>query len=235
MNLNEIMAELAAKGSETTKRTLLRHGATEPLFGVRISDLKPLQQKLKGRHDLALELYATGNSDAMYLAGLIADGAKMTEKQLDQWAKGATWQMIAGSTVPGVAAEHPKAVSIATKWIDSKKELIATTGWTTLAAVVSIVPDQDLPTNQLSSLLDRCSETIASAGNRVRYAMNAYVIACGTYVHDLGDAAIGTARKISPVKVDMGPTACKVPDAESYILKSRRGKSVAPKRKSARC
>jgi hypothetical protein len=33
----------------------------------------------------------------------------------------------------------------------------------------------------------------------------------------------------------MGDTACKVPDAESYIVKSRRGEPVAPKRKTVRC
>ncbi|MCB1095057.1 MAG: DNA alkylation repair protein [Verrucomicrobiae bacterium] len=235
MNLNEVMGELAARGNETTKRTYIRHGAVEPLFGVRIGDLKLLQRKLKGRHEVALELYATGNFDAMYLAGLVADGRKMTVKQLDQWAKGATAPMIAGFTIPGVAAEHHKAVGIATKWIDSKMELVATAGWTTLAAVASTVPDEHLPLAQLASLLNRCSETIASADNRVRYAMNGYVIACGTYVRELGNAAVETARKVSPVHVDMGPTACKVPDAESYIIKSRRGKTVAPKKKSTRC
>jgi hypothetical protein len=37
------------------------------------------------------------------------------------------------------------------------------------------------------------------------------------------------------VEIDMGDTACQVPDAESYILKSRRGAPVAPKRKTLRC
>jgi len=235
MSLDEIMKELAARANETTKRTYLRHGAPEPVFGVRIGDLKPLQRKLKGRHDLALELYATGNSDAMYLAGLVADGKKMTRRQLDQWAMGATWPMLAGSTVPGVAAEHPKAVDIAAKWIDSKKELVATAGWSTLAALAATVPDENLPLPKLDALLDRCAETLKSSPDRVRYAMNGYVIACGTYVLSLAKKAVATARKIGPVEVDMGRTDCQVPDAESYIVKSRRGQPVAPKRKSARC
>jgi hypothetical protein len=33
----------------------------------------------------------------------------------------------------------------------------------------------------------------------------------------------------------MGDTACKIPDAENYILKSRRGAPIAPKRKTVRC
>ncbi len=235
MTLDEVMAELAAKATPSTKKTYLRHGASEPLFGVRIGDLKPLQKKLKGRQDLALELYATNNSDAMYLAGLIADGAKMTRKQLDQWVAGATWHMIAGCTVPWVAAEHPLAVEIAMKWIASPREHTAVAGWATLAAIVATAPDEALPMRELGALLDRVAKTIATAPNRVRYTMNSYLIACGTYVAPLADKAIAAARKMGKVAVDMGDTACQVPDAEPYIIKSRRSASIAPKRKGTRC
>ena len=88
---------------------------------------------------------------------------------------------------------------------------------------------------ELTALLDRCARTMATAPNRVRYAMNNFIISCGTYVSPLGDPAIATARKIGQVTVDMGDTDCQVPDAESYILKSRRGAPFASKRKSARC
>lgn len=235
MKLDDVMQELAAKANPTAKRTYLRHGAVEPLYGVRIGDLKPLQKQLKGQQQLALELYATRNSDAMYLAGLIADGSKMTRKQLDQWAAGATWHMIAGCSVPWVTAEHPAAVAIALKWIDSKKELIATAGWATLCAVAATVPDDALPIPALSELLDRVAATISAAPNRVRYAMNNFVISVGTYVAPLADAAMAVARRMGAVEVDMGDTDCQVPEAASYIIKCRRGGQVAPKRKTTRC
>jgi 3-methyladenine DNA glycosylase AlkD len=235
MTLDEVMKELAGKANANCKRTFLRHGAPEPFFGVRIGDLKPIQKKLKGCQDLALELYATKNSDAMYLAGLIADGAKMTRRQLDQWAAGASWHMIAGSTVPWVAAEHPEAVAIAQKWIDSSRELTATAGWCTLSAVVATVPDDKLPLKELKALLERCEKTIHTAPNRVRYTMNSFIISCGTYVAPLADRAMAAAKKIGKVDVDMGDTDCQVPDAASYIVKSRRGAAIAPKRKTTRC
>ncbi len=235
MTLDEVMQELASKATASTKKTMLRHGAVEPLFGVRIGDLKPLEKKLKGQQELALELYATKNSDAMYLAGLIADGSKMSKKQLELWVKEATWHMIAGCTVPWVASDHPQAIAMASKWIDSKKELVATAGWATLSSVVCVRPDAELPIDELSELLDRIVLKLHSSANRVRYAMNSYVICVGTYVLPLADKAIATARKLGRVEVDMGDTACKIPDAESYIIKSRRGANVAPKRKTSRC
>jgi len=235
MTLEETMQALAAKATATTKKTHMRHGASEPISGVRIGDMKPIQKQIKGDQALAMQLYATGNSDAMYLAGLVADGRKMTRAQIERWAQQATWQMISGTTVPWVAAEHPDAIEIALKWIDSPKESIAVSGWATLSNVVTTTPDDKLPIKQLGTLLTRVVKTIHTSQNRVRYAMNDFVIACGTYVAPLGDKAIAAARKMGRVEVDMGQTDCQVTDAESYSLKSRRGAPIAPKRKTTRC
>ncbi len=76
MTTEEIMVELHRYGSEQTKKVLIKHGAREPFFGVKVQDLKKIVKKVKKNHALALELYATGNSDAMYLAGLITDEDK---------------------------------------------------------------------------------------------------------------------------------------------------------------
>ena len=235
MTLDEVMNELQRLATDSTKRTFLRHGAPEPLFGVKVGDLKTLQKKLKKQQSLALELYATGNSDAMYLAGMIADGAQMTQRQLDQWAKRASWHMIAGTTVPCVASQHPKAIPMALKWIDQRQELVATAGWATLGAVASSVADDQLPLEQLGSLLDRCIQTIHDSANRVRYAMNSYVICVGTYVGPLAERAMRAAKSIGTVEVDMGDTSCKVPEAASYIVKCRKGAPVAKKRKTLVC
>jgi len=45
MTVLEIMAELEAKGSESVKKIFLNHGIKEPLFGVKIADLKLIQKK----------------------------------------------------------------------------------------------------------------------------------------------------------------------------------------------
>jgi hypothetical protein len=235
MTLAEVMSALAAKGSESTKRLLTKHGAKEPFFGVKVADLKVLQKKLKGDQALALQLYATGNGDAQYLAGLIVDGRQLTAAQLNSWADTAGWNMISANTVPWAASEHPDGVALALKWIDSQRESVAVAGWRTLGALATVIPDDQLPLKQFGALLDRVAKTITAAPDDIRYAMNAFIICCGTYLAPLGEKAIATARHIGRVEVDLGDTACKVPDAESYILKSRRGAPVAPKRKTVRC
>ncbi len=235
MTLQDGMARLEAKGSESVKRIFLRHGAKEPFFGVKVGDMKPIAKAIKGRQDLALALYATGNGDAQYLAGMVADGGKLSRKELGLWARTASWRMVAGTTVPWVASEHPDGFALAQDWIDAKAELVAVAGWATLGAWVATHPDETLDIKALTALLARVERTIHGERNRVRQQMNAFIIAVGTYVAPLASRAVATARKVGQVEVDVGDSDCQIPDAESYILKSRRGQPVAPKRKTVRC
>ena len=67
--------------------------------------MKKLVKKIKKDHELSLELFATGNSDAMYLAGLIADEDKISKSDLNRWAREAPWYHISEYAVAWVAAE----------------------------------------------------------------------------------------------------------------------------------
>lgn len=235
MKLKEVMAALKARGSEQIRRILMKHGAPESLIGVRIGDMKPIAKQIKGDQALALELYATGIGDAQYLAAMVADGRQMTARELQTWAQTASWDAISGFAIAWVASENPAGFKLAAKWIDSKNEHVARAGWSTLGAIAALVPDADLPIAAYGKLLDRAAKTIHAAPDGARYAMNNFVIMVGTYVAPLGAKAIAAARKMGKVTVDMGDTECKVPEAESYIMKCRRGAPVAPKRKTVRC
>lgn len=229
------MSEIKVLGTAQTKKTWMRYGAKEPVDGVKIGDLKGIHKKIKGDQALAMQLYDTGHADAQYLAGMVADGKKMTAAQIEKWVQNASWSMISEYTCVWVASEHPDGLALALKWIDSKEDKSATVGWNTLSALAAIVPDDQLPVKQYSALLDRVAKTMKSSPNRVRYTMNGFIIACGTYIAPLADKAIAVARKVGKVEVDMGDTGCQVPEAEPYIIKCRRGAPVAPKRKTVRC
>jgi 3-methyladenine DNA glycosylase AlkD len=234
MTAAEIVKELEAMGTPSTRKVLLKHGIREPLLGVKIGDMKPIQKRIRKDYQLALDLYDTGIYDAMYLAGLIADDARMTPKDLNRWVQKAHGGL-ESYTVPWVAAGSPHGRDLALKWIESKKENVAVAGWTTLSSVVSTRDDADLDTAELKQLLQRVQKTIHQERNNVRYAMNGFVISVGTYVKPLADLAVQVAEKIGRVSVDMGDTACQVPYAPEYIRKSRKGGAVAPKRKTAKC
>src|SRR5512134_919841 len=101
VSARQILDELKPLGRDSYKRVLINnHGVKEPCFGVPISELKKIQKRIKRDYQLALDLYDTGNYDAMYLAGLIADDARMTKKDLHRWVAKADGGALLGYTVP---------------------------------------------------------------------------------------------------------------------------------------
>src|SRR6266542_3447239 len=102
MTAAEILAELKPLAKEGYKRVLLNHGIREPVLGVSVEHLKKIQKRVKKDYQLALDLYDTGIYDAMYLAGLIADDARMTKADLRHWVKGAYCGALAEYTVAWV-------------------------------------------------------------------------------------------------------------------------------------
>jgi 3-methyladenine DNA glycosylase AlkD len=235
MTTKEVLIELEGYGDAQTKKTLINHGAKEPFFGVKVADLKKILKKTKKNHELALELYKTGNTDAMYLAGLMADETKINEAQLQEWVQNAYWTYLNEYTVPWVAAETEFGFSLGLKWIESDNELIAAAGWSTLYNFASVHSDEQLNSAKYSELLDRIEKTIHSSPNRVKQTMNAFVIQIGIAIKELTQKAIETANKIGIVEVNRNGTACKTPFAIDYINKAITNGKVGKKRKTCRC
>lgn len=235
MTFEEVMNNLEELGSEQTKKTFLRHGAQEPFFGVKVGDLKKLVKFVKKDRALTLALYDSGNTDAMYLAGLSIDPKTMTKQELQNWAKHAYWYMLTEYTVAGVAAESSSALELAREWLQSPDELIATCGWSTYANYISITPDEKLDLHEITQLLEQVRTTIHAERNRVRYTMNTFVITVGAYCFPLFEAATEVANVIGKVHVDVGQTACKVPLATEYIHKVESMGRVGTKKKTCIC
>jgi 3-methyladenine DNA glycosylase AlkD len=235
MTTKEILKELKSYSSESIKKVFLKHGAREPFYGVKVEDLKKIQKKIKKDYEVALELYDTGISDAMYLAGLIADDKKMTKENLHHWAKNAYWSMISEYTVPWVAAESNYGHELAMEWIESDKENIASSGWATYSCLLALTPDEKLNKKEIKSFLKRIEKDIHKAQNRVKQTMNGFVIAVGGNVPELTDSAIETGKKIGAVTVDMGGTACKTPYAPDYIEKIKKRGALGKKKKTVKC
>jgi predicted ATPase len=88
--------------------------------------------------------------------------------------------MISEYSVPWLTVENPDAHDLATQWIKSKKEHVASSGWATYSGLVALKPDAELDLAEIERLLAAIPKEIHSAQNRVRSSMNAFVIAVGT-------------------------------------------------------
>jgi 3-methyladenine DNA glycosylase AlkD len=236
MELNQAMLELEAMGTEQTRKTWRNHEAKDPMFGVKVGDMKTLVKKIKRDQDLALKLYATGNADAQYFAGLIATPSVFTKEQFQNWAENASWTMVSEYTVAWMAAESPFGWELGNLWIQSDKENVASSGWATLSNYLALKNDADLNIEEIDGLLELVAAKIHNTPqNRVRYTMNGFVISVGAYIVPLVEKAKMVARKIGKVSVDMGGTACKVPLALDYIEKIEKMGRVGQKKKTVIC
>lgn len=235
MTVDEVMTELATYGSTTIKNILLKHGVKEPFFGVKIQDLKIIEKKVKKDHELALGLFQTGNADAMYLAGLIADDSRMTKNDLQNWVELAVSPNISEYTVPWVCAAGNFGFELGMEWIDSDQEHIVTAGWNTLSGLTALKADDELEIETYRKLIDRVEKNIHTARNRERYAMNSFLIAVGSYVTALTNDAKAAGAKIGLVTVDMNGTSCKVPGVIDYIGKVESKGKLGKKKKTLKC
>ena len=129
MNAESVMAELEALGKERLKKMYLSNGAREPLFGVATGAMKPMAKKIKINQPLAERLYATGNYDAMYFAGIIADPKAMTAADYNRWMDAAYFYMLSDYVVAVTLAEADIAQDVADQWIASGEELRMSAGW----------------------------------------------------------------------------------------------------------
>ena len=236
MTAREILKELKALGRENYKALLMRnYGVQEPCFGVSIADQMLAWARVKLEELAALDLYDTGIYDAMYLAGLIADDARMTKKDLQRWAHQARAGALAGATVAWVTAGSPHGWEMALKWIESRKNHVAVAGWSTLTSLVALKDDSDFDLPKLKQLIARVRKTIHQAPDVVRYGMNGFLIATGCYVKPLTEYALQTGEKIGPVTADLGPNHCQTPFAPDYIRKVKHRGTIGKKRKTVKC
>ncbi len=225
------MRELEALGTEHNKKSYISRGAHEPLFGVATGAMKPLAKKIKKDQVLAEQLYATGNYDAMYFAGVIADPKAMGESDFDRWMETAYFHMISDYIVAVTLAETGFAQSVADRWIESGKELHMSAGWSCYTWLLGSRPDSEFDQDKLKAMLERVAETIHDQPDRTKYAMNDFVMAVGISYLPLHKDAVQAAETIGKVDVRKGKT----PLAADYIQKAADKGSLGFKRKNVRC
>ncbi len=235
MTFEEVMHELESLATDQTKKIYQAHGVHEPHWGVPTMAMRPLAKKIKQNQALAEQLYTTGNYDAMYFAGMIADPKTMTEADFDRWMDAAYFFMLSDYVVAVSLAETIFAQAVADRWIKSSEELRMSAGWACYEWLLGSRPDSEFEPEKIKTMLGMVANTIHDQPNRARYSMNGFVIAVGVSYLPLHEEAVKVAEKIGKVKAttDKGPVS--VPLATESIQKAKDKNRLGFKRKSVRC
>ena len=233
-DIGTVMAELEAAGTAQNRKVYARHGAAEPMFGVSYAELGKIAKPIKTDHDLAQQLWDSGNHDARVLALRVADPAAVDEALAGRWLRDVDNYILAEG-LGGLCAQSTHARTLSDSWRDSPAEWTAATGW---FIVMCTAENPDVwSVEELRDLLRQVEAEIGERPNRVRHEMNGALIVMALRDGNLRRSVLAAARRIGTVKVDHGQTGCKTPEVAPYVertLAHRAAKAARRAQKAAR-
>lgn len=234
-NVDTVMKELESLGTERTKKRYVSNGAQEPVFGVATGAMKSMSKEIKINQELAEELYATENYDAMYFAGVIADPNGMTATDYNRWMEKAYFFMLSDYVVAVTLSESDIAQDVSDKWIQSGDELKMSAGWSCYCWLLGSQKDEKFDASKLSVMLDKVKAEIHDAPERTKASMNAFVYTVGISYMPLHEKAVETAAEIGLVEVKYGNKKPSLLDAAATIQKEQDRDRLGFKRRYVRC
>ena len=220
MTLKEVMEELKSMGTAQNRKIYKRHGAGDNMYGVSFANLNKLKKKLKGEHELGVQLWETGNVDAQSLATMIMDPAKLTRKQIEKWVNEVDYSMLADLLIAVIRGTdfYQKDID---KWAKSKKELVRRTGYHIISQEAR--HNEDLGDKFFENYLDKIEKEIQTSPNKGKEGMNTALVTIGLRNSKLKKKAIAVAKKVGKIEIDHGETNCKTYNA---LMSLRSGKLI---------
>ena len=207
--VDDIMIELAALADPKMRAANEAHGDDH---GVNLSRLRDIAKRLKIQHDLALALWATGDTAARLLATLVARPKLFTADELDVMIHEIRAPKLLDWFVTNIVKPGKLAEELRLRWKD-QTDLVGRAGWSLTTDRVIKDPDG----LDLKALLDQIQREMKSAPEVKQWPMNHCLAEIGIRNPGLRGRAIGIGEKLK-VLIDY-PVApgCTSPFAPMWI------------------
>lgn len=197
--------------------------------------MKPLAKLIKINQPLADQLYTTGNYDAMYFAGIIADPHQMTHDDFNRWIDLAYFYMLSDYVVAVTLAESPIAQDIADEWIASDDELKMSAGWSCYCWLLGSRKDEEFSAPKLLDMVQLVKNTIHEAPDRAKVSMNNFLTTVGVSFKPLHEQALEIAQIVGPIEIKRDNKKPSILHAYENIIKEAERNRIGFKRKHVRC
>jgi 3-methyladenine DNA glycosylase AlkD len=220
MKVSEILNKLESLGDEARRAHNARAGAPENQFGVKLGDIRAVAKKIKSDHELALELWGTGNVEAQLLATLIIKPGSLSAAELDELTRSTTCAQVADWLNAYVVAQHPERDALREKWMTAKDRWAARAGWNLTASRINKGADDV----DVAALLDRIEKELPKAPPEVQWTMNNTLAAIGIQHAKHRKRAVGIGEKIGLYRdwpVSKGCTPPYVPVWVDFMVKRK--------------
>jgi 3-methyladenine DNA glycosylase AlkD len=193
MTVKEVLAQLESLGDDARRAHNAKAGAPDNQFGVKHGDIRAMAKTIKTDHELALQLWETGNVEAQLLAALIIKPKSLSAGELDTLTRSVACAQVADWLNAYVVAEHPEKEALRQKWMKAKDRWAARAGWNFTASRVNKKAADGL---DLPALLDRIEKEMPKATPEVQWTMNNTLGAIGIHHPEHRERAIAIGEKI---------------------------------------
>lgn len=213
MKLEEVLKQLEALGNENTRKQNTKQGAPDNQFGVKLGDLRKVAKQIKTNHQLALELWNTGNVDARFLSILIMNTNVLTADELDALVCSVKFTRVADWLNSYVINKHPEKEELRLKWLKSADVMTARSGWSLTYERVNKSPEGlDIP-----AILDRLEKEMGNAAPEVQWTMNFTLAAIGINFAEHRERAIAIGESLGLYRDYPVSKGCTSPFAPIWI------------------
>jgi 3-methyladenine DNA glycosylase AlkD len=221
MTLAEAMGELEGLGSEKMRATNLRNGGADPQFGVKKADLRGIAKRIKTDHDLAWELWETGNLDAKLLAILIVKPKKLDRSEAERLTREAGCSLAADWVNPYVVKPHPAKEEMRRAWMDDPHPFAQRAAWSLTAERIEKSPEGI----DLEAILQRIEREMPHADPLIQWTMNGALAAIGIHHPELREQALELGERLGIYRDYPASPGCISPFAPIWIreMSARKG------------
>lgn len=193
-----IKQELQSMGNKKFKEGLNRFGINSSnSYGIRMPDLRAFAKTIGKNHEMALQLWDTGQHESMILATLIAEKEKVTEEEMEYWVKSFNSWDVCDQCIGNLLDKTPWAYEKAIEWSKREKEFEKRAGFAMMSMLA--VHDKKAPntsfTNFFPYLLKECTDN----RNFVKKAVNWAIRQIGKRNTTLNTKAIELCNEIQEI------------------------------------
>jgi len=192
---DEILRRMASLGSARGIAMMKHFGITGvKAFGLSAPKLHKLAKEIGRDHALAEELWRTGIHDAHHLAALVDEPARVTEEQMERWARDFNSWDVVDTCCRYLFLYTPLAWKKTAEWSRRKEEFVKRAAFSQMAYLAQ--HDKLAPDSRFARLLPIIRREAGDERNFVRKAVNWALRQIGKRNLALNRRAIATGMQI---------------------------------------
>jgi 3-methyladenine DNA glycosylase AlkD len=174
---------------------MARFGITGNTAGVSLAAMKPIAKRYRRDHALAAALWRSGLHEARIMAADLDEPAKVTAKQMDDWAADFdNWALCDGACLH-LFVKTPFVEDKIRQWAEDEREFVRRAAFSLLACYT--VHGKKIPDKAFAGFLDLIERHASDPRNFVRKSVNWALRQIGKRSQALHGPALALAGKLA--------------------------------------